>query len=430
MARIAFVAPPFLGHLNPMMALAGELSRRGHEPVFMHMEDARATLERRGFAFRPVGRDTHPPGHLRGVLGRMAGVNGPFGLMGIIRDVAAATDMLVRDLPDACRAERIDMIVGDQTEAACGLAARHLGLPYVSVANALPLNREPDVPPPFTGWRYDASGWGRERNAGGYRVSDRLMAPVRRVIAGHAARFRLGRLASIEDCVSPLAEISQTVAAFDFPRRALPATFHHVGPLRRSAERSSFAMPADDGRPLVYASLGTLQGGRAGLMRTICRAADRLGVRLVLTHGGALGDRQIRDLPGRPFVHDFVPQDIVLAQAGLAVLHGGLNTVMDALAAGVPIVTIPLAFEQGAIASRIEHAGAGRRVGRTFLGAGRLSRAMRDVANRPSYRAAAHRLAGAIGEAGGVARAAGIVEAVLRAGRPAACAPSPAAAAS
>jgi zeaxanthin glucosyltransferase len=194
--------------------------------------------------------------------------------------------------------------------------------------------------------------------------------------------------------------------------------FHHVGPLRGRRPFPDFRMPARDGRPLVYASLGTLQGGRARLFRRIAAAAKEVGAQLVIAHGGKLDAREIANLPGDPAVFDFVPQDEVLRHASLAVLNGGLNTVMDALAAGVPVAAIPIAFEQGAIAARLAHAGAGRRVGRRFLTAGRLAAAMQEVLATPAYAEAAKRIAAEIAGASGVARAADIVEAVLQTGQP------------
>ena len=137
-----------------------------------------------------------------------------------------------------------------------------------------------------------------------------------------------------------------------------------------------------------------------------------------MSHGGGLDAAQVARLPGNPAVFDFVPQAEVLARARLAVLHGGLNTVMDALAAGVPIVAVPIAFEQGAIAARLEHAGAGQGLNRHFLTSSRLAGVMRDVLTTPRYHASAGRLAAEVAVAGGVSRAADIVEAVLRTGKP------------
>ena len=58
-----------------------------------------------------------------------------------------------------------------------------------------------------------------------------------------------------------LAQICQFPEGFDFPRRELPGCFHYVGPLHDAADRPQVPFPYDrlDGRPLVYASLGTIQ---------------------------------------------------------------------------------------------------------------------------------------------------------------------------
>ncbi len=419
MAHLAFIAPPFLGHLNPMRVLARELVRRGHRATFFGIPDAGSLVAGEGVGFEAVGLASHPAGHLAGMVARMAAIDGFRGLPGIIRDVTAMSAMLLRELPSRLSACGVDLILCDGTEAAGALVAAHLGMPVVTVANALPLNREPAIPPAFTAWRYDPSRWGVERNQGGYRVADLLMRGQGAVIADAAARWGLGSRRTIVDCLSSSAQLSQTVAGFDFPRAELPDVFHHVGPLRdRTVGPSPFRLPERDGRPLAYASLGTLQGGRVRLFHRIAAAADEAGFRLVLAHGGRLGAAEVASLPGRPSVHAFVPQGAVLAEADLAILNGGLNTVMDALAAGVPIVAVPIAFEQGAIAARLAAAGAGRSVSRRFLATGRLARVMRDVAEAPRYRAAARRLAGEIAAAGGVQRAADIVEGVLRAGRP------------
>jgi zeaxanthin glucosyltransferase len=378
--EIAFVAPPFLGHLNPMLALARELVGRGHRATFLHMEDARSSIREDQVAFRAIGQRSHPPGRLQQITDRMARIETLFGIGGIVRDMADTTDMLCRELPAALREIGADLVISDGTEAAGGLVATSLGLPYVSVANALPLNREPTVPPPFTAWRYDPSRWGVERNLGGYRSSDWLMGRLGEVISAYAAKWGLGPRRTIEDTLSPLAQISQLVRGFDMPRSELPATFHYCGPLRTEGrDVAGFDWRPTGGRPLVFASLGTLQGSRATLFRRIARAAERLELELVLAHGGKLSAKAAASLPGRPAVFDFVPQEVVLRHSSIAVLNGGLNTVMDAMAAGVPVAAVPIAFEQGAIARRLERVGAGRMVGRRFSTAGRFARAIAQV---------------------------------------------------
>lgn len=400
-----------------MAALARALIGRGHECVFLAQPDARSRVPADGIAFHAIGATSHPPGDLARTERHMGRITGPLGVARTIRDVARRTDMLAREGAPAVRALGIDAIVSDQMEPAGGLIAEHLDLPYVSVANALLINREPSVPPPYLGWRYDASDWGRRRNEGGYRVSDWLMRPVGDAIEVWCGRWHLPPRRRIEDCLSPFAQITQTVPGFDYPRRERPGTLHSCGPLRDD-DHAVFAWPDTRGRPLVFASLGTLQGARLGIFERIAEACRRLDLALILTHGGRLSASEAAALPGAPSVHAFVPQRLILPRAALAVSNGGLNTVLDALSFGVPVVAIPLAFEQGAIAARLVRGGSGAAINPFTLSAGRLAALMRSVLTTPSYARRATEMAAEIGEAGGVARAADIVERVLRSGRP------------
>ncbi|WP_454915749.1 glycosyltransferase [Xanthobacter sediminis] len=412
MTHFAIVAPPLPGHFNPLLALARELGRRGHRVTVLHMADAAALVEGRGAGFAAVGRASHPPGALSAYLHRLAHPGGLFGLLATLRATAALTDMLCRDLPEALAAIGAEAVIADQTEAAGALVARHLGLPVVSTATALPLNREIGVPPPFVPWPYDPSERGRVRNNGGYRVTDLLMTPMRRVLARHGAAFGLDPEA--DQGFSPLLTVAQMPRGLDFPRAELPASFHYGSPWRDAAEGGApWEPPPDDGRPLVFCSLGTLQGARGGLFLKVAQAAAKCGARLLVAHGGLLSAAEAARLAPLAQVHAFVPQRAVLRRCAAAVLHCGMNTVLDALSAGVPLVAMPIAFEQPATAARLAYAGAAEVVPAGRAGTGRLARALDKVLREPGYRAAARRLAAEMATHGGVAEAADRITAAV-----------------
>ncbi len=393
-----------------MLALAAGLRARGHAVTFVAQADVGPLVRGQGSAFAPVGAGSHPPGTLDGMAARLGATTGLLGIRAVIADVARMTDMLCREAPGCLRAIGATAIIADQTEAAGGLVARHLALPHVSVANALLVNREPGVPPPFTAWPYATTEWAIRRNRGGYRVADWLMAPVRAVIRHHARGWALGPLDAVEDCLSPTLQLSQTTEGFDWPRRDAPPALAHVGPLR-GPERGTW--PDGCGRPHVFCSLGTLQGGRFSIFRAVAEACLRLDLPLVIAHGGKLAAAQVAALPGAPTVAPFVPQRAVLGRAALAITHGGLNTTLDALAAGVPLLVVPLAFEQGAIAARVARSGAGMAI-QARTTAPRVEAAIRRVTAEPSYRARAAVLRDEIARAGGVARAVALIEAASR----------------
>ncbi len=412
MRHFAFIAPPLAGHFNPLLVLARELVKRGHRATFVNQADAASLLrDHQDVGFAPIGASSHPPGSLEARIQRMGRLSGPLGLRGMIKDVALFTDMICREAPRALREIGADAVIADQTEAGGGLVAEHLGLPFASTATALPINREETVPPPYVPWRYDPSERGLWWNRGGYRISDWLMGAVGDVVEQHALSFGLHPRRRTEDCFSTLAQLAQCVAAIDFPRQELPQHFHYLGPFRDGHE-AEIDLP-DDGRPLIFCSFGTLQGSRANLFRKVAVACASLDVRLLIAHGGRLDPALARSLPGDPIVTAFVPQRAVLGRAALAVTHAGFNTVLDALSYGVPMVAMPLAFEQPATAARLERAGVARVARPAWATAKHLAKEIRMVLDGPSYRSSAERIRSEIACAGGVSRAADILEECL-----------------
>jgi len=213
--------------------------------------------------------------------------------------------------------------------------------------------------------------------------------------------------AQYDESFSTLAQICQMPRELDFPRINLPETFHYVGPLRGAPLKAiPFPWERLDGRPLIYASLGTLQNSREPLFRCFAEACRELDVQLVMSHGGGLTAAEVAGLPGDPLVVSYAPQLDLLARASLTITHAGLNTVLDSLANGVPLVTIPITYEQPAIAQRVISSGSGISIALPRLTSVRLKAAIEGVLVDTQYRTAAARIQQGIRDAGGVRRAA------------------------
>ncbi|HXP06894.1 MAG TPA: hypothetical protein VN828_00290 [Acidobacteriaceae bacterium] len=71
--------------------------------------------------------------------------------------------------------------------------------------------------------------------------------------------------------------VSQTPKEFDLPGIPWPPQFHYAGPFFDDAGREPipFRWEKLDGRPLIYASLGTLVNGMAIIYQTILAAVGR-----------------------------------------------------------------------------------------------------------------------------------------------------------
>jgi len=294
-------------------------------------------------------------------------------------------------------------VIADSAEPAGALIAQSLDLPFAVGVTGLPLFGEADVPPPFLSWKLRAGAIGRFRNRGGYWVSERLTRPIDDVLERYRADRGLARSG-----MQARVHVAQFPQALDYARTHLPPNFHYGSPWR-ARSTTSVELP-EDGRPLVYCSLGTLQGSRRGLFAKMSAACATIGARAVIGHGGGLTSAQAAALPGDPLVGAFWPQESVLRRCSAAILHGGFNTTLDALAVGVPVLALPIGFEQPGTAARLKWTGAGDVASPSLVTVRRLSAKLARVMSDPGYRRMATALSAGMQAAGGAASAAARID--------------------
>ena len=222
------------------------------------------------------------------------------------------------------------------------------------------------------------------------------------------------------DRFSQLAQISQHPIEFEFPRQSLPDCFHFTGPFSNPASRAPTPFPFDQltGQPLIYASLGTLQNRLSTAFQTIAAACQDLEAQLVISLGGGSKPESLPNLPGSPLVVEYAPQLELLPRTTLTITHAGMNTTLESLSHGVPMVAIPIANDQPGVATRIAWTGCGEVVPLKQLNVAKLRRAIEKVLTDDAYKKNALRQKEAIERSGGVKKAADIIEQVTQTGQP------------
>jgi MGT family glycosyltransferase len=354
-SRFLFVVPPFLGHINPVLPVADELTRQGHEVAWVGRHDAPAIADR-------------PPG-LRG-----------FAALKFLWEqslIPLATAML----PEVLRAAtefRPDVVVADQQALAGALAAEHLGLPWATSATTSaeltdPLGELPKVRDWLTG----------------------LLAELRTACDCPS---------TVDLRFSPHLVLAFTTTALLGESARLPDSVRFVGPVRR-AEPDDSALPCQEpGRPLVFVSLGTVNG--AAGERFLAATVEALRLRPHLQAVVVDPTGSIVDVPRQVIVRDRVAQLAVLARANAVVCHAGHNTVCEALGNGLPLVVAPIRDDQPIIADQVTRAGAGIRLRFDHARAAQIGGAIDAVLTDPAYRANARRIQRSFQDAGGAATAA------------------------
>src|SRR5262249_52728584 len=147
--------------------------------------------------------------------------------------------------------------------------------------------------------------------------------------------------------------------------------------------------------------------------RMIAEACAGLDLQLVISLGGGQDPALLADLPGDPVVVGYAPQLDLIRHSALTISHGGLNTALESLALGVPMVVLPVTSDQPGGGAGVAWAGVGRSLPVARLTLERLRVAVRPVLDDPDYRVRAELLRSSIEAADGLNCAANLIEAAF-----------------
>lgn len=383
--RLLLVAPPFSGHLNPLIAIAVRLRERGFDPRFVTGASQVGLLRQLGFVADAV------PGVAPDAFERIADTTRPVrsNPLRLMRQLSANLALMppVRQaLRHVVARDRPRLVLADYTAPVAGLVAREAGLGWVT------LMPTPFVLPTRHGTPAYCGGWGPPRHAG-HRLRDAAGRGATR-LALHGVQLRFGRqLRALGTSVwrpdgsqaafSPQAILGLGMREVEFDRD-WPDCFQLIGPITETPEPLAAPPPLPEG-PLVLVTVGThLRWVKAELPRALRRLAVAFADHTFLVSlGRSPGSGQPRPSPagvaGNVVVVDHLPYDAVLPRVAAVIHHGGAGITYSAIRAGKPSVVWPHDYDQFDFAARVVAAGAGVRLRRLDSGAAvvALRRALR-----------------------------------------------------
>lgn len=394
--HIGLVCPGHHGHLNPTATLGAELKRRGNRVTLISTLPGSSTAERHGLEFQPIGIPEYESGALRIDLEQEGRLRGLSAFWHTVRLFCREQQILLRDLPEVLREQKIDALCVDQLSSAAMDVADVLGIPTGVLCTALPLHLDPKVPPFVTTWGSSNGSRLRQlRNQASNIAIIVAAAPFYIMLNKYRARHGVTKHRASTFQKGGRVQVAQIPSFVDFPRTQLPQHFFYSRPWHKENRDTTIPFPwnrLDDERPIVYASLGSVQTGLQSLYLAIAKACDGLDVQLVMSlgrKGASLPSNAF--LPSNAVVVDFAPQLQLLQRASLVLTHAGLNTALETLACGLPVVILPLANDQPGIAARLVNLGVGKVVLPSHATEKVLKEAISQVLEDESYqRAATH----------------------------------------
>ncbi len=404
------------GHLNPFIALSRELVNRGHVVTFLERPKVENRIRQAGLDFIPIGENceasyqtTRSPDKNPTVWSEISTLR--FRLDRIIHDL----EIVLRDAPSALTQAGVDALLIDEIALGGPTVAQMLRLPYFIISTSVPHIFGWSAFPWMWGYRYSAS-WLTGAQRALLEISAlRMRGPVRSALDVLRRRAGLGPIREIRKAFPESAHITQIPHFLDTPRSPLPMHFYYTGPFLNVHARPFVDFPWNrlDGRPIIYASLGTTRTVQPAIFRLIAAACYDVDLQLVISLGGRFDPGVLSDLPGQPLVVKYAPQLELLKIAKIVITHGGSNTVFETLMEGKPMIAIPLAHDQPAVAARLARLNVAEVLPVMRLSAKRIRRAVIKVLTDEHYRNEARRMQLRIRSIRGSERAAIVIDEAL-----------------
>lgn len=367
--HIAIVSLGAFGHVNPTLSFVTELIKKGVRVTYFTTEDFRKIVEPTGAKFVS----------LKSWMAENQG-GGEEKSGGDKEDSVAATVPFlflneaggyIDDILAVLREDRPDAVVHDFAGIAGTIAADVLHVPNVMLYTSYPSNENYSVAESFEG-----------------------------VPADHPLRIAADKVADsyVEkyDCRKmTVKEIFDGRGDFNIvmmQKRLVPNgdsfddSFVFTGvQIGKRTAFGSWTAP-DNGKPLLYSSLGTAFNHWPEYYPILFDAVRDLDIN-VFAALGSIDPESLQDIPANVEVGKMVPQLDILSQASVFITHAGMGGTGESIYYGVPMIAIPQMDEQAITANVIEQKGLGIAfTDKSKITSAALKEAIEKILSDDSYR--------------------------------------------
>jgi MGT family glycosyltransferase len=366
------------GHINPTLAVAQELAERGHRVVYYATEEFQDAVQSTGAVVR---------------LYEAEAITSPDNMSSLIDQ----TQQVLPRVLDRIREDRPDVIVYDALCLWAPLAKRVIGAPAVALR------------PTYAFTQADLATMVARMPEDRRPQLMAMQGKISALLADIRAQYGLPPIDPRDLFLdtAPLTIIFLT-REFQPGGDTYDDRFLFIGPsIRPRVDATDFPFQQlEPDRPLVYLSLGTIFNNKPDLIRTCFEALGDTDYQVVAALGRQLDRNQLGVVPPRFILAAHVPQLALLAHAQAFIMHAGMNSTMEAVYYGVPMVALPQMLEQAMTVRRIAELGVGVGLDPSTVTADQLRDAVSTVIEDPSIAKRVQELQQRTRAAGGYQRAA------------------------
>jgi len=424
MPDITLVAPPFLGHLTQLLALAENLAARGHVVHVVTSHTRAHEVYKAGAKLIPweIADDGEA---LTAVWRHATRAQAWAGERIMLSYLVEHYDTIYESLRKLLLARRGDFFVFDRALIPAMDLAFSEGMPFLILSRGLAIVHGASwkYPLPYSSMPYPMTLPQRVVNLAlrAWHMSV-FFAPLMQLLAKRRAKNRAlstynpFKAAPVIVGNAPLLELNQPV----------PGNIKLVGPILAKRDKTAegeLTRWLDARSNVVYVAFGTLAILTESQLESWCSGLLQTGFHILWALPGQNFDllkdvilpRLSKEDQSRLRVERFVPQQQVLEHSSVSVFvtHASANGVMEALIAGKPMVAAPLFGDQCYFAARVQELGVGVRIDKTQMTPAIIRSSVQRVINTPSYADAALAARAVLRQLDGLGEATRLIEAAV-----------------
>lgn len=388
MAKFVFIVPPLTGHVNPTLSIGATLLERGHRVAWISLDQhLKNKLPEGGelllIQYDQTDEEKRESENYLDIISKKV-VYGIDSIKFLYEEVLIPLNRhCYNGMIPLLKEYQPDLVIGDHQLFAASIAAKKLGLPYATTVTAPAAIKIMSELPKVHEWE------------------EKQIIALQKELGVEENRAL--------DCSDILTLV--LTSRYFFGEMDLPAHFQFTGPVlteRRISCEFDWEAFSRSSKKKILVSIGTTfdhEHKKAFFQKVIDAFKDEEVMVVVVS------DPQLFDhWPDNFMVYQQVPQLELLPHLDGVVCHGGHNTVSEALSNGLPLVVIPIAYDQSHVAGRVVRTGAGERLNFNRFKAYHLNEAVQHILNNPEYKKAAETIRESFVEAGGSATAADLLE--------------------
>ena len=388
MAKFVFIVPPLTGHINPTLSMGAVLLQRGHQVGWITLDpDLAVKLPEGGelllIEYEESDQQKQDSEQYLDIITKKI-VYGIDSIKFLYEEVLIPLNRhSYEGIVSLLEKYKPDLVITDHQMFAGAIAAVNHKIPYATSVTAPAAIKIMDELPKVHEWE------------------------VNQIVALQK-ELGIDRPASI--ACSDILTMVLTSREF-FGELELPASYHFVGPvINRKPVHASFNwdLLQKNNRPKILVSIGTTfdHEHKKNFFTKVIEAFENEDVTVVVVSDPSLFDFW----PENFIVQRMVPQLELLPHLDAVVCHGGHNTVCETLMNGLPMVVIPIAYDQSHVAGRVVRVGAGLRLNFNRFKARHLQEAVQQILQDAAFKTAAEEIKASFIAAGGTEAAATLLE--------------------